>query len=317
MIKISAIICTLNRAEYLRESIGSLLNQTLPKTRYEILIVDNGSTDNTSEVVNREYDDVQNLRYVYEPILGLSQARNTGWRQAVGEYVAYLDDDAIAYPQWLEKILHVFETIKPKPACVGGRIEPLWETARPPWLSDRIARCLGVLDLSDSPMTLDDSHGLFGGNSAYPRHLLETVGGFQTSLGRKGNKLLSNEENLLHQQLKQRGYHYYYHPEVAIRHHVPSFRLTKSWLIRRWYWQGVSDAVAAIHLASPPTLKWLWMGISAVINLLRSPQGLVCLIVPTNNPDRFALKCAISRKTGYIVGLSRTAKWSSRSNAVE
>jgi len=308
MIKISAIICTLNRAEYLRESIGSLLDQTLPKTCYEILIVDNGSTDETKEMVLREFNGVQNLRYFYEPILGLSQARNTGWIHAVGEYVAYLDDDATASLQWLEKILHVFKTVKPEPACVGGRIEPMWETPRPSWLSNRMLTCLGVLDLSDSPMTLDDSHWLFGGNSAYPRHLLEGVGGFQTSLGRKGNKLLSSEEILLHQQLKQRGYRYYYHPEVAIRHHVPSFRLTKSWFIRRWYWQGVSNAVTAIHLESPQTLKRLWMGISAGINLLRSPQGLVYLIVPTNNPDRFELKCEISRKIGYIVGLSGMVK---------
>ena len=300
---ISAIICSHNRAEYLQEAIRSLVCQTLSSQEYEIIVVDNKSIDNTKAVVLNDFCHVNNLRYVYEPILGLSQARNTGWRQAVGEYVAYLDDDAIAYPQWLEKILHVFETIKPKPACVGGRIEPLWETARPPWLSDKIACCLGVLDLSDSPMTLDDSHWLFGGNSAYPRHLLEDVGGFQTTLGRKGNKLLSNEEILLHQQLKQRGYRYYYHPEVAIRHHVPSFRLTKSWVVRRWYWQGVSDAITAIHLESPPALKRLWMGMSAVINLLRPPQGLVYLIVPTNNPDRFALKCSISRKIGYIVGL--------------
>ena len=78
-VRISAIICTLNRANYLRRSINSLIDQTLSAAHYEILIVDNGSTDNTSEVVLREYDHVQNLQYVYEPILGLSQARYTGY----------------------------------------------------------------------------------------------------------------------------------------------------------------------------------------------------------------------------------------------
>jgi len=111
----------------MRKAIDSLVNQTLPKERYEILVVDNSSTDNTKQVVLREFSNLQNLQYLYEPVLRLSQAQNTSWCNARGEYVAYLDDNAIACPHWLEKIFDVFETVKPKPACVSGKIKPTWE----------------------------------------------------------------------------------------------------------------------------------------------------------------------------------------------
>ena len=98
-LRISAVICTHNRAAYLQKAIQSLIEQTLPKDQYEIIVVDNSSTDNTKQVVSRlqaaclrsqEKTDACGLqleacdlvRYVFEPVLGLSQARNTGWKAA-------------------------------------------------------------------------------------------------------------------------------------------------------------------------------------------------------------------------------------------
>ena len=104
MVRISAVVCTLNRATYLARAVESLVNQTYPKEYYEIIVVDNGSTDNTREVVE-QFSQCAIIRYIYEPVKGLSQARNTGWQAAAGKYVAYLDDDAIARPRWLEKML--------------------------------------------------------------------------------------------------------------------------------------------------------------------------------------------------------------------
>src|SRR5690349_21431211 len=127
-IRISAIIPTYNRADYLGNAIQSLIEQTLPIEQYEILVIDNCSTDRTRQIVCEDFAHVPNLRYIYEPVLGLSQARNTGWQQARGDYVAYLDDDAIASSQWLEKILFTFRTVTPIPGCVGGKVEPIWET---------------------------------------------------------------------------------------------------------------------------------------------------------------------------------------------
>src|SRR3990170_3383610 len=119
-ILISAIVCTHNRAPYLFKALRSLDNQTLDSALYEVIVVDNASKDNTKEVF-REFSGKTNWRYIYEPDIGLSRARNTGWRNAHGAYIAYLDDDAVACPEWLENIINVFETFKPSPASVWGR----------------------------------------------------------------------------------------------------------------------------------------------------------------------------------------------------
>lgn len=307
-VKLSAIICTFNRAHYLRKALQSLVDQTLPKEQYEILVVDNCSTDNTSQVVHEEFGSVSNLLYLYEPVLGLSQARNTGWRNARGEYVAYLDDDAIACPEWLERILDVFETVKPQPGCVGGKIEPIWGAPRPCWLSDKISPYLTIVDWSETPMALNGKQWLAGANIAFPRHLLEAVGGFQVSLGRRGGKLLSLEEILLRQQLEDRGYCCFYHPEIAVRHHIPASRLTKGWFVRRVYWGGVSDALIQIHQKSPSITKRLRMGLSTIRSRLLSPRELANLVIPTDDPDRFARKCPTIVRIGYVMGLLGISK---------
>ena len=300
--RISAIICTLNRADYLRKAITSLVDQTLPKEQYEIIVVDNGSTDNTRQVIREEFGYVSNLRYIYEPVLGLSQARNTGWKNARGEYVAYLDDDAVADQGWLGKIVEVFETVKPQPGCVGGKVEPIWEVPRPVWLSDNLALYLAILDYSETPVVLDNPDYLVGASIAYPRHLLEMMGGFQTSLGRRGKSLLSNEETLLHRELNTMGYACMYHPEIIAWHHIQAYRLKKAWFIRRLYWQGVSDALVQIEREPPSALRRLRFALSATRRVL-SPQRLADLAVPSNDPQRFERKCSTFQQIGYLVGL--------------
>jgi len=94
--RISVVICTHNRGFYLRKAITSVLAQDMPASEYELIIIDNKSTDDTAQVVASFA--AANVRYIHEPQLGLCFARNTGWYSAAGTYVAYLDDDAIAEP---------------------------------------------------------------------------------------------------------------------------------------------------------------------------------------------------------------------------
>jgi glucosyl-dolichyl phosphate glucuronosyltransferase len=304
-IQISAIICTFNRALYLRKAIQSLIEQTLDRDRYEIIVVDNRSTDETKKIVTEEFANIVNLRYIYDPIQGLSQARNTGWQNAKGEYIAFLDDDAIAYPQWLEKIIESFETVKPQPGAVGGKIEAIWEAPRPNWLSDRLARGLTILDWSPTATVLDSDRWLAGANVSYPKQLLEAMGGFDVNLGRKGKKLLSCEESLLHDRIKNEDYNLYYHPDVAVKHHIPASRLVKEWHLKRQYWNGRSLSVAFLYQTQPSLwLRWQKARSQLVEELLPLAKKIWFLRKKKSEDELFDLKCAFVCKLGYIYGLA-------------
>lgn len=240
-VRVSAVVCTYNRLDCLRKAIQSLVAQTLPKDQYEIIIVDNGSTDNTKQVVLQDYSYVPNLRYLYEPIIGVSMARNTGWRKAKGEIVAQLDDDMVADTEWLKMILRVFDDVQPTPVCVGGKVKPLWEISKPDWLPQSLWGYLSLLDMGDEPHWCDcPREWLVGCNIAYARKFLVEAGGFNVRLGRKGLSLAgAGEEVELFRKIKQRGEKLYYEPRAIAYHFIPKERLRKRWFIRRLYHEGV------------------------------------------------------------------------------
>jgi len=299
---ISSIICTHNRADYLRSAIKSLIDQTLPQEKYEIIVVDNASSDDTRNVVSA-FKGASNLRYVYEEKLGLAHARNTGWREAMGLYVAYLDDDALASEQWLEKILEVFETVKPKPGCLTGRIDPIWEVPQPVWLSDSQLGYLAILNWSDAPLILKKNQWLGGANMSFPKRLLEKVNGFNPNLGRMGRKLRSGEDILLQRQVMSKGYNCLYHPGIIVQHHIPASRLDKGWIVKRAFWQGVSDAFIQIYEESPSTLWRLRKGLTALLRILFSPRELVSLIIKTDDPNCMKLKCSVWARIATVLTL--------------
>lgn len=300
-VRISAVVCTHNRAAYLRKALQSLVDQTLSQELYEIIVVDNGSQDNTKGVVS-EFSDVRNLRYLYEPVIGLSRARNTGWRNAQGEYVAYLDDDAVACPGWLAKFLNVFETFEPSPGTVGGKCEPIWEAPQPGWLSDKMLSRLAILDWSDVPIIINEQQWVAGCNIAFPRELLQKAEGFREDLGRQGDKLRTGEEIYLQQQLNSWGRCSVYHPEIAVGHHVSPSRLTKKWFRERTYWGGLSDATMINPEGRLSHLVRARLALTKIGWLL---PRLFLMLVATDSAARFRRQCQVIEAMGYISGLRR------------
>jgi len=284
----------------LPKAIKSLINQTLSKNQYEIIVVDNASTDDTKKII-KEFSNIKNLKYIFEPILGLSQARNTGWKNAKGKYIAYLDDDAIASSKWLKKIVEVFES-QTKLGCVCGKVEPIWESEKPKWLSDELLPQLTVLDWGNKPKILNKEQWFVGANMAFPKKLLEELGGFKTDLGRKGKNLLSMEETFLREQIEKKGYRCFYHPEISVKHHIVKERLDKKWFIKRFYWQGISSAVMQIYRESPSMYKRVKDSIAMSLPVFINPLSLMNLIINTDNPQFFYRKCKSVGRIGYSIG---------------
>lgn len=240
--RIAAIICTHNRDEYLGAAIDSLLAQTLPPEDYEIIVIDNASTDRTPEIVQARSPQ-PHLTYIYEETLGLSVARNTGAQVAKAPILAYLDDDAVASPGWLAELLKGFDH-NDKLAIAGGKVTLIWPEGStiPPWLSVGLSENLGHYDLGDQPVQITNP-GLTprGLNYALRRSFLTSIGGFDLNLGRVGKNLLSNEELQMTELALNNGWQVMYLPDALAAHNVAPERMQRQWFLRRGWWQGISE----------------------------------------------------------------------------
>jgi glycosyltransferase involved in cell wall biosynthesis len=238
--QVSAIICTHNREQYLGAAIDSLLAQNF--ANFEVIVVDNASTDRTPAIVQTRLADAR-LKYVYEPVPGLSVARNTGAKVAQGNILAYLDDDAVANPHWLSQIYAAYQA-NAKLAIAGGKVTLLWVAGMtaPNWLSTELAGNLGAYDLGDTLVYVEQPRLTPRGlNYSIRKTFLDQVGGFDPNLGRVGKNLLSNEELHMTDLALQQGWQVAYLPEALVAHNVAPERVQRQWFLNRGWWQGISE----------------------------------------------------------------------------
>jgi len=243
MIKASIIICTLNRAALLLKCMKSAAAQTLSSGEYEIIVVDNGSTDDTAAVCHKFAREFRNFTYIYESVKGLSRARNAGTQRASADIVAFLDDDSEALPQWLKALMEPFGKTDFSPLAVGGPIAPDWLVERPDWFSDEMLALLLGKNHGDSPKVLDYNHYITGGNMAFNRADLFELGLFNENFGLAGKKMMQNEESELQQRLRNAGGRVYYAPMARIKHIITAERVNKSYMLKRYLWRGISTGV--------------------------------------------------------------------------
>lgn len=235
----SIVICTRNRANLLADAIKSLQNQHYPASAYEIIVVDNASTDNTYEIVEKMGPCCgETLRYVYEPMPGLSRARNSGLRESRYEIVGYIDDDAIADPEWLANLARAYQSLETEVACVGGAVSLLWEGEPPRWYSTELEPYFSsTTHLGTKARVLPPEESPVGTNLTVRRDILLHVGGFNESLTRY------NDEVDLGSRIRRAGGVILYAPAALVQHRVVAERLSLGWLLRRAYWQGASDVL--------------------------------------------------------------------------
>jgi len=295
---LSVVVCTYNRVCYLKLAIESLLNQSIGKENFEIIVVDNGSTDGTKALIDKYYD--RCIKYLYESKQGLSFARNTGWKAATGEWVAYIDDDAVASPHWVENIIEFIKMQNNQAAVVGGPAYLVWPVEKPAWLNGKLLEFLSFVDHGLSSCQLEPGQDLYGVNCVFRKKYLEQAGGFDAELGRVGCNLLSGEETVLISEITKLGGEVFYVANALVWHHVSPERTSRKWFLRRCYWQGVTGA--RIELADKnflSSIKHLCLSFLSALKLIFKLSFNVLRL------ESFKDMCSLASKFGRIVELTR------------
>ena len=250
---VTVMVATHNRASLLRKTLEALIAQETPESLgWEILVVDNGSTDHTLEVFRTMAMQAPGrLRYVFEPRLGKNRALNTGLAVARGAVIALTDDDVSPAADWVATAATVLDTRGVDGA--GGRILPRWEAEPPSWLlgSQELLDCLAIMDF-DKPAMLPVPPGrhpqVWGANMVFRRQALLALDGFDTRLGPVGGRRFCEEDCDIVRRMLAAGRSMAYDPALTVFHRVPRARLKRAYFRRVMWDMGEGRAFASVDL---------------------------------------------------------------------
>jgi glycosyltransferase involved in cell wall biosynthesis len=228
---ISVIVCTYNRERYIGKCLKHLHNQRADKKLYEVIIVDNNSTDQTAEICKAAVTNYTETTYKYffEPIQGHSQSRNRGIRESKGNIIAFLDDDAFTSSEYISN-LNSFFTSHPEATAIGGKIIPVYEGDAPAWMSRYLLPLVAAQDMGDQIKKFTGRKFPIGANMAFRKQAFDQYGLFNTDLGRKGSGLEGGDEKDVFDRLKQNNETIYYVPDVLIEHIIPQKRVELAYI---------------------------------------------------------------------------------------
>ena len=254
MIVLSVIIPTRNRAKYLSGALESLTRQTYPLDMFEVIVVDNGSTDNTREACASFENRIPRLQYIYEDAPGLHVGRHLGMKMAKSDILVYADDDIEAFPTWLEAIAESFQD--PDVVLVGGKNMPRFESDPPDWIQkmwekdqqgERILGYLSILDLGDEKKEIKPCN-VYGCNFSIRKSVLLEAGGFHPdAMPQELIKYRGDGESHVSMYIQEKGYKTLSHPKASVYHLVNKSRMTVEYFEKRAYLQGISDSFTRIR----------------------------------------------------------------------
>ena len=232
----TVVISTYNRCARLRHTLESLVNQQTGDLRWEAVIVDNNSTDETPELV-RSFAEQSgaHIRYVYEPKQGLSFGRNAGIAEARAPLVAFTDDDVAPAPDWVLAVARSFDE-HPDADFIGGKVLPRWASSVPAWLTPDHWSPLALVDYGDETFVVNSGkpYCLVGANLAFRRDVFDRIGLFSPGLQRVRDGIGSAEDYDLQMRVWRAGGQGLYDPAVVVTTDVQPERTTKAYH-RRWY----------------------------------------------------------------------------------
>ena len=302
--EVSIIVCTLDRQLEVARAIRSILAQEVDPRRYEIVVVDNHSRDGTRGVIEEIQREAPNVRYVYEDVLGLSTARNTGTRHARAPIVAFFDDDATAAPGWLAAMLKLIKE-HPEAGAAGGPIEVGWPCEKPDWMPKDLQGYYGACNYGETRRFLTFPQYPYGSNMFVRVEHLDAIGGFREEVGAKGQNIMSGDELDVFQRLSAIGVKVVYEPTALVHHWVPKNRVTREWLLHRAYKHGFSNTRLAFIQAGATRFTWM-----RLLGRAMALSALACVSATTGVIGPASISVVTSRfaRMHYWAGVARGAR---------
>ena len=242
MPKLSIIVCTYNREKYIGKTLELLGDQSVDKNLYEVLIIDNNSTDSTA-IICRQFiggPNGSNCKYYIEEQQGHTFARNRGIIESKGEYIAFLDDDAWANRVYCEELIRFLDH-NPEAAAIGGKISPVYESIEPRWMSRHLWPLVAGLDLGSSVKEFRRNKYPIGANMAFRSSVFKDYGHFNTRLGRRGKELEGGDEKDMVYRLKKDHKKILYVPSVHVQHVIPDSRTSIDYIKGQAIGVGTSE----------------------------------------------------------------------------
>lgn len=260
---LSIIFPTRNRAEFLSTALESLIAQTLPPDAYEVLVIDNGSTDDTATIATSFVGALPHFRYLYEPEPGLHAGRHKGMMAARGDILVFADDDIEALPTWLSSIRDAFSDSTV--AMTGGNNLPCFTVPPPGWLirlwekpasgGGKLLAPLSILELPDGLRPISPSL-IWGCNFSIRKEVLLAAGGFHPdAMPRELVRFRGDGETHVSRYVAAKGMKCLFHSGASVRHMVTPERMNFAYFHQRGFNQGISDSYTILRqspTSSPP-----------------------------------------------------------------
>lgn len=285
---ISVVIPTRNRADLLAPALESILKQDLARSGFEVLVIDNGSTDDTQHVINHYKSQLANLSGIYAPEPGLHTGRHAGMRAAEGDILVFADDDIEALPTWLSSIDTAFKD--PCVAMVGGNNYPFYLRTPPDWLYRMWHRptfrgyksipSLSVIEFNQPPREMSP-YQIWGCNFAIRKEVLLQAGGFHPDgMPKELIRFRGDGETHVSRHVAESGLRCVFHPGASVHHKVTPERMTHTYFRQRGFNQGVSDSYTRLRsqdyggesVKRPLIKRALGSLVRKAINLLNSEE---------------------------------------------
>jgi len=247
--EISVAVCTYNRADVLPKCLESLADQSASSELFEVLIIDNNSTDDTKRIALDFCKNHNNFKYIFEEKQGLSHARNRAIEEAKGEYLAYIDDDAITDKEWLKKIGSVIQNNK-NIVAFGGPIYPWYNKEKPKWFKDEFA----THSYGKQHFQLTEQNcpfGLSGSNMIFKKEILNKYNGFSAEYGMNGDKIAFGEESFLFNKMLKNDENIQYFPGIFVYHLVSE----KSYSLKEVFKRSIQNGKAIAQIRGSKLLS--------------------------------------------------------------